>query len=185
MKNGFVHIVCGGTGTGKTSYIQNLIKNKPNVLIYDVNNEYNKNSKLISISDFLLIACNSRNKIIVFEEATIYFNHRNNSEKLTEFLVRKRHFENYNILVFHSLRSIPIHILDFTDYITLFDTSDNIVHISEKFKYMNVPENLQYIQNCNSKQYVLQSENNEFANNIEFWTDKENIKHYSITFKPE
>lgn len=183
MKHGFVHIVCGGTGSGKTSYIKNIIEGKNNVLIYDVNAEYFKNSSLPTISDFLNKAVNSRQKIIVFEESTIYFNHRNNSEKLTEFLVRKRHFGNYNILVFHSLRSIPLHILDFTDYITLFKTSDNIQLIKEKFKYMNVLESFELIQNCNFKQFC--SEENFLNNDIEFWINSKGIKNFYVTFKPE
>lgn len=178
-KKGFVHIVCGGTGSGKTFYIKSLISGKSNVLIYDVNNEYKTNTPLLSISDFLLKATNSRNKIIIFEEATIYFNHKNNSIKLTEFLVRKRHFENYNILVFHSLRSIPIHILDFTDYITLFNTSDNPKLINDKFKYMNLPSNFELIQERNNNQNI------EFVENLNYWTDLKGKKHFYLIFKPE
>lgn len=132
-------ILVGATGTGKTTYVkQNILSNLPRMkkLIYDVNNEYKeyRGSIFMPIKDFLKKANECTNTIIMYEEATIFFKHNNQSTDITEQLVRKRHTNNLFIFNFHSLRQVPLYILDFCNYIVIKNTVDNHKNVEDKFK---------------------------------------------------
>lgn len=104
--------------------------------VYDVNNEYGTGKTLPTISEFLSLVCDEtkvKNSVILFEEATIFFNH-SKSEKVTNLLVRKRHTRNCIIFLFHSLADVPPYILRLIDFIILFATNDNPGVIERKFK---------------------------------------------------
>jgi len=128
MSNGI--IIVGRTGTGKTTYIKEMLKKVPNkqsLFIYDVNNEYANffPYPLIGIDDFMEKTQFMQHGIFVLEEATIYLNNRSSNEYLTELMVRKRHTCNTIILVFHSMRSVPRYIYELSNYITIFKTNDS------------------------------------------------------------
>lgn len=127
-------LVIGRPKAGKTTSVKNLLKNIPGEkFIYDVNNEYTGQGKLIPMIEFLDVATLKTNTTIVFEEATIFFSNRGDERKLKEILVRKRHTNNIVIFCFHSLRSVPTYVLDLTDYYILHKTNDNINLIEKKF----------------------------------------------------
>jgi len=123
------HIIVGATGTGKTTYIKNIIKsvNKDALFIYDVNNEYRDyfNYEFVDFEIFIESADRLRKSVIVIEEATIFLNNRSSNYYLKDILVRKRHKNNFIILVFHSLRSVPRYIYELANYITIFHTNDS------------------------------------------------------------
>lgn len=67
-------------------------------------------------------------------------------------MVRKRHTNNLLIFNFHSLRAVPLYILDFVNYIYLRKTNDNPKLIENKFGefpqiyngYLSVIENSEH-----------------------------------------
>lgn len=134
MANG-IHLIIGAPGQGKSSYLKNLYFKK-RVFIYDVNNEHykNENYKLPLPEDFVRKVENEQNCIIVFEEATIFFGNNSNTDTIRRMLVRKRHTGQYIVFVFHSIRTVPVQIMDFAEVITLFPTGDNEGLIFNKYK---------------------------------------------------
>lgn len=149
----------GFTGTGKTVGTKEILKGlHVPLFIYDVNNEYKefKGSVLKSFEDFLQEANLKKNHCIVFEEATIFFSHSGSSKMIMELLVRKRHTKNLIILNFHSLRKVPLYILDFTDYLILRKTNDNPETIRKKFEdYEIIFQSFQQVQ-CSKDKFEKQ-----------------------------
>jgi len=123
------HIVVGATGTGKTTYIKNIIKrvNKNALFIYDVNKEYTAYFpyKFTDFETFIESASRIKNGVIILEEATIFLSNRSSNDYLRSILVRKRHTNTFIILVFHSMRSVPRYIYELANYITIFHTNDS------------------------------------------------------------
>lgn len=133
--------IIADTGRGKSTYVKKLLRFfvskglKP--FIYDVNNEYGEfqeTKELPKVSDFKNEATKKTNSVIVFEEATIFFSSNAKDEDLRYMLVRKRHTKNVIIFVFHSLRSVPVEILDLINFIILFKTSDRETLVKSKFR---------------------------------------------------
>lgn len=135
-KQGYAHLVVGGTGSGKTTFVKSILGKVPNrnsIMIYDVNCEYFADSKLPDFKEFTEKLTRVKNSVIVLEEATIFLDARGSSFDLREVLVRKRHNENYIILVFHALRFVPMYVFNLCNYLTLLNTNDNIQNVSSKF----------------------------------------------------
>lgn len=134
-------VIVGATGTGKTTTVVNLLKevDLPKV-IFDVNNEEKykpfKNlwDKNFDFENFINKACEFKSTCIVFEEATIFFSHSGATTNIKKLLVQKRHTKNLLIFNFHSLRQVPLFILDFCDLLVLGKTVDNRKNIETKFK---------------------------------------------------
>jgi len=130
-------LIIGNTGTGKTTFVKSLLKKtRADVYIYDINNEYTEFNNLFefsNISDFTTIASQQKDSFLIFEEATIFFSNKSSGTTTTEILVRKRHTNNFIVFVFHSLRTVPLHIFDLCDILVLHKTGDNINLIQRKF----------------------------------------------------
>lgn len=131
-------LVVGSTGTGKTTFVKKLLtKSTCRKFIYDINKEYTefKNEYVFSsdFSNFSDVTETKRNCIIVYEEATIFFSNKGSDKLTTGQLVRKRHTNNILVFVFHSLRTVPLHIFDLIDFLVLHKTGDNIKLIERKF----------------------------------------------------
>ena len=139
--NAKTFIVVGGTGEGKSEFIKkNLIpkfREFPK-FIFDPNNEYtqfdNQVLEFPRIDEFISIAQKATNSLILFEEATAFFNNRIVGQNMIELLVRKRHANNFYIIVFHSLRSIPVQLFEFTNYLILYKTNDRADMVMSKYK---------------------------------------------------
>lgn len=127
----------GSTGSGKTTVTKGLLREIPlKKFIFDVNNEYREfgsQAVLMPMKNFLNEAKTKKDTCIVFEEATIFFRHSGTSEETYYLLVQKRHTNNIIIFNFHSLRQVPLYILDFCNYMYLLNTNDNPKNIEEKF----------------------------------------------------
>lgn len=120
------------TGQGKTTYAKKILNQcRGKVLINDVNGEYGYPYK--PVEAFMEDAIKATNTLIIFEEATIFFSQKGNSEQMREILVRKRHTNNFIVLIFHSLRSIPIYILELCNYMVLYKTNDTPVAVKRKY----------------------------------------------------
>jgi Cdc6-like AAA superfamily ATPase len=134
-------VIVGTTGTGKTTTVCNILKeiDIPKI-IFDVNNEEKykpfKNlwNKDFSFENFVRNATERKGTCIVFEEATIFFSHAGATTDIKKLLVQKRHTKNLLIFNFHSLRQVPLFILDFCDLLVLGKTNDNRKNIETKFK---------------------------------------------------
>ncbi len=139
-KKGYGHLVIGGTGTGKTTFVKAMIRGKTPI-VYDVNAEYLNEYPFpfLRPGEFMQKVVSSENSIIVFEEATIFFNNRSHNSELEEMLVRKRHQHNYILLCFHSMRAVPRYVWDLCNYMTLFKTNDN-----EGFVKTKIPNDAVY-----------------------------------------
>ncbi|NDF16195.1 hypothetical protein EB061_12905 [bacterium] len=135
-------VITGATGTGKTTEVVKILKelNARPHYIFDVNNEEkyrpfkNKWSKIVDIKKFLTELKPVKGSNIIFEEATIFFSHSGATEEIKSLLVQKRHTNNFLIFNFHSLRQVPLFILDFCDLLILGKTIDNRSNIENKFK---------------------------------------------------
>jgi len=131
-------VICGGTGTGKTTYAKNLIKKVGNKhLIMDINNEYNGcvvYNPQKNIEEFLIFVNNNiTNTLVVIDEATIYFNSRGFNKLLNKLLTLKRHTKNNYVLIFHGITEIPFTIKNRIDILILFKTNDNFNEVVKKF----------------------------------------------------
>lgn len=129
----------GSKGTGKTTrtklYLSKL-KTQQTIVMLDVNSEYSEFTNIHFAENMeevfkaLLIL---ENTLFVIEEAVIFFGHHN-EKTFYNWLVKQRHQNNDFIFNFHSLRQIPMYILDFVDYIILGKTHDLPSLVNAKFK---------------------------------------------------
>lgn len=134
-------IIAGGTGTGKSTFVEerlSKVPNKKNIHLYDVNNENIYKPYVYepfgSFEKFSKRGKSLIDSVIVFEEATIFLSNRGTNDDLRNILVRKRHTNVTVFLVFHSLRTVPRWIYDLSNYIILFKTNDNEKLIETRFE---------------------------------------------------
>jgi ABC-type Na+ transport system ATPase subunit NatA len=143
MEDGKVILLVGQRGCGKTTFIRDLIKgvNREALFIHDVGGNFRDlyDKPNLKIDDFKKSVTNVKEAVIVFEEATIFFNH-SPQQDTTDFLVTSRYRKNTIFFVFHSVRKLPWFILDLSDYIILFKTKDKPSVIAEKFEDENINE---------------------------------------------
>ena len=155
-------LMIGGTGSGKTTLVQGKLKLLPShkKFIFDIQGQYKNfdNTDYGSFKNFVSKIEVVKNSAIVVEEATAFLKHHGVGAKFIEIILSKRHRNNVFFLCFHSLRSVPIDILDFTDYIFLKKTKENPTLLFTKFK--EYPEILQAV-NC-----VRNSQNKYFTHEI-------------------
>lgn len=137
-------IVVGRRKSGKTTFCLETIKNlnKESLFIYDINNDYKEffNYPFLKYEDFIEVAECLKKTFFVFEEATIYLNNRGTSPKLLQILIRSRHTGNSGILVFHSIRSVPLYIYELCNYLVLFKTNDVSEATSRELKDERIKE---------------------------------------------
>lgn len=130
-------VIVGGTGRGKSTKIKQIlmqIKKRP--IIYDVNNEYYKTGyNLPEMKDFITLCENSTNQLFIFEEATMFFDHKagGDAKRISRLLVRKRHQKNYYIFVFHAMHQVPLFIHDYVQNFILFKTDEPKDLVLSKF----------------------------------------------------
>jgi ABC-type Mn2+/Zn2+ transport system ATPase subunit len=151
-------IIVGATGTGKTTFVKNIIKKVPNkkaLFIYDVNNEYRDYFPypLQSVSDFMEKTQFISKGVFVLEEATIYLNNRSSNEYLTQLLVRKRHTNNTILLVFHSMRAVPRYIYELSNTIVIFKTNDAADMTSRELKDDRLEDIMNRVKNHKNPHY--------------------------------
>ncbi len=127
----------GKKGSGKTTRTKEILKNlldEQKKIILDVNDEYSDidNSIICTSFDEIILETKKNNNFFVFEEATIFFSHH---VKISffDFLVKQRHQNNDFIFNFHSLRTVPLYLFDFADFIMLGKTNDLKDFVSSKF----------------------------------------------------
>ncbi len=138
----FLILVIGHTGQGKTTWVNNFIKDKRHY-VFDLNNEYTHlpddsefKPKMRNVSldskRFLEVASGLENFNIVFEDATGFLRGRQ-SPAIIKQIVKKRHSKNNFLILFHSINRIPPELLEMANYVVLFKTNDNLEAIDNKF----------------------------------------------------
>ncbi len=132
-------VFVGSPDRGKSFACKNFLKKisyRENY-IYDINNEYefkNEFSPFTNMEDFLETIEDVEDSNIVFEEASAFFSSQGSTNKnVINQLCRRFHTRNFNILVFHSLRKIPIDILDYIDIMYIFRTEDLPQNVYKRF----------------------------------------------------
>lgn len=130
-------IVVGRPGMGKTTTVKQMLQNihPESRLVYDVNAEYTDlyDKEFQEFDDFLIDTTYKTDAFIVFEEATIFLGHNNNTQTIRELLVRRRHTRNTIVFVFHSLRTVPRFIFDMCNYVIIFKTNDTPKLVQKNF----------------------------------------------------
>ena len=149
LKHPFNIAVIGAMGQGKTTFIKNLLSNydPKNIIVFDPNSEYKEfsNNIFYDKEKFLKKVKKVKNKIVVFEEATAFFYGKN--DDFINLLIRMRHLNVASIFVFHSIRSLPVFIFDFLNYMFIFKTNDRPSLILSKYKGVFTEKDLEKIQN--------------------------------------
>jgi len=163
--NSIAILQIGRTKTGKTTNSKKMIEKLDKSMkkhIYDVNNEYSEfyQEPFIPYSDFMNKIKDVKNSFILFEEATIFFSTRGTYKELEEFLVRKRHTNNYIVLNFHSFASIPKPIFNLVDYVVIFKTNDTLKNVKDKFDQEKL---------IKAFEEVRKSENNYFNKSVSLY----------------
>lgn len=119
MRNSKVVLIIGGRGTGKTTYIEKLIRQKPNAVIFQLmlDNRYVGHAKML-YQDFTI--CRALcNKIIVIEDATqlIGSNPKNDIRKI---VVSSKQMGSDVIFAFHSFNVVPPYLWQLFDDCIVF-----------------------------------------------------------------
>lgn len=141
---------------GKTHFTKNRIAGK-NCFVYDVNNEYTelpihvpeafgkkgqviRQAKTFARSRFspmygddvdFMNECKKKvNTICVFEEATGFLM-ANTTKLFKGTLANKRHTNNYYILLFHTIATVPKFIFGMSNDIILFKTLDSLADVKK------------------------------------------------------
>lgn len=134
------YLIVGRPRAGKTQWTRNAAKALGFPLVVnDVNAEW-PGQRALDASEFLDIAerRHGRPTTFVWEEATGYLAgplvSARDKQRTVRALVRRFHTKHVNLLLFHSLRAVPVWVMDYTDRLILFPTNDRPQLIQEKFK---------------------------------------------------
>ena len=157
-KIGFLTVIVGATGTGKTSIARDIFKDATHGCAFDIQQEYDlkglhefvRGEKPIKFSvepayyeieDYVRIIENSKGFTFLQEESTGYIDsHFFNSKigkRLISCVVSKRHIQkesgggNNYIFIFHSLKSVPPKLWTYIDFFFLFPTVEKDFDTSE------------------------------------------------------
>lgn len=134
LVNPYNAIIVGFTGAGKTTDVKKLIAhaNLP-LFAFDVNGDFGQYPPPQK-DDFLKEAVKKKNTFLLFEEATIFFRNTMQVEEILRLMTLKRHTGNKTAFLFHSLRAVPLDIMDYYDFIILKKTGDRATLIKTKYK---------------------------------------------------
>lgn len=139
MSNGKVFILVGKRKTGKTTYAANVakkLKHRKHIFYFHGKlwDSIPNRTKYESKDTLLNYAQECKNSCIIFEDATAYIRQQGTDERMLRCLTGSREKNNVVMLIFHSLRKIPLDIFELSDYIFLFDTNDQLSKVVEKFE---------------------------------------------------
>lgn len=122
MRNGKVFLIIGGRGTGKTTYLERLLKPKKNVVVFQLFlDEHYKYAEKRLYQDFA-INKSLINKSLVIEDATqlIGSNPKNDIRKI---VVSSKQMGSDVFFVFHSANVVPPYLWQLFDLALFFPSS--------------------------------------------------------------
>ena len=113
-------LIVGGRGTGKTTYVENLLSsNRANALIVEmfVTDRYKEYPNRSTFDKLKLSDC--VNKRIVIEDATQYIT-AGGSKFLRQLIVSSKQLGSDVYIIFHSCNFVPPFLLAMFDFLLLF-----------------------------------------------------------------
>lgn len=127
-----------GKSTKAKAFVRSIAHPLP-PLVYDVQREWGYGGPNLPTMEAFLeqvaaIPARGIGRVVVFEEAGIFFANNGRSELLTRILISTAHSRVTTVLVFHSLRMVPLHILELLNGLVLFKTMDTPAALVHKFK---------------------------------------------------
>lgn len=140
----YLTVICGETGSGKSSIAKEIVKKSGHVNVYDVQNEYGLKAypgdrkrfclspPKHNIKHFIKVVQNTTGFLHVIEEGTGVFKGTVGKEFIGEIL-GKRHTGNRFVLIFHQLHRIPPDLYEFIDVLVMFRTGDLEKNIKSKY----------------------------------------------------
>lgn len=132
-RKGYAFAIVGRSGAGKTLLTKAFIAGVGAVpFVYDINREYGTAS-LPTMDAFLDDALRMRGRVILFEDATVFFGTTARHDKLIQLLVGKRHARNCILLLFHSMRQVPLYVLDTLNGIAILRTNDQDRAVEKRY----------------------------------------------------
>lgn len=132
-----VYVIVGRKKAGKTTKALDIVRRiGAPVLVYDTQGQWT-NAAPPTMDKFLDMVQAARGRVVVFEEAGIFFANTGRSERLVYILTSSRHHRNVTLFLFHSLRQVPLYVLDLADRFVLFKTNDTPRKVLDKFRGMD------------------------------------------------
>lgn len=154
-----MYIVIGAPGEGKTPFCKKMIggadtgEKERRCFIFDINNEYGTRTKYPgqtafnistntrdlrcryvgdSVDNFVKLAMGKRDTIVIFEEATAFFEGRTKGDT-RRLIINRYHTGNVYLFLFHSINSVPPRLMEIANYVVLFKTNDELDNVYRKF----------------------------------------------------
>lgn len=146
------YLVIGAPGMGKSPFIRELIRER-RCLVFDVANEYGtrvkyKGQQSLNLSNntaemrsryvgtdlkkFVQLCGTKKDTVCVFEEATGFLQGRVGLDT-TGLIIGRYHTGNTYVFVFHSINSVPPRIMEMSNYVVLFKTTDQADNVYRKY----------------------------------------------------
>lgn len=172
------YVIIGAPGQGKSEFVKKAIEDtstgkKRRCFVFDVQNEYGartkyKGQKPLYLSDnpnaeraryvgtsmetFMSYCKQKRDTILVFEEATMFFEGRT-GRQVRELMIGKRHSGNSLMFLFHSINSVPPRIMEMCDYVVLYKTNDE--EHTVQWKYTRLYSYFLHLRECPQGENVI------------------------------
>lgn len=167
------YVIVGAPGTGKTPYVRSLIEGNQ-CFVFDVQNEYGQRTKYPgqapvnlsnnvmhqrsrytgdSVLEFLALCKRRVNTVCIFEEATAFFEGKT-GELTRRHLISCKHNGNVSAFLFHSINSVPPRIMEMTNYVVLFRTSDETNTVKRKYHRL-LPYFIQLQKEEQGSKYII------------------------------
>jgi uridine kinase len=144
IMNSFV--IFGKSGSGKTTFVNELIKKIDADKVYAIDFkeqiQHERIKRLISVEDLVAIAKKEKNAIFVIDDATgiLRKGNYNYLQELQYLLSTRRHDNNYYIFVFHSIYFFNNMLEPLIDFFVFFDISEKISDVEKYFSSFNQEE---------------------------------------------
>ena len=132
-------LLIGRPRTGKTRWTKTTAARMGfPILANDPVGEWGQRPLLLRQFVDAIEARKGRPTTVVWEEATGYLSNVGGASKdrqrVVQALTQRYHYRHLNILVFHSLRAVPVWVMDYCDHMVLFKTADRPSLIADKFR---------------------------------------------------
>lgn len=147
-----MYVIIGAPGQGKSEFVKIAIQGR-RCFVFDIQNEYGERTKYKGqkplylssnpnherarfvgddIEAFQQMCLRKKDTILVFEEATIFFEGR--TGKLTrKLIVNRYHTGNVYMFLFHSINAVPPRIMEMCNYVILHKTLDEVHTVQWKY----------------------------------------------------
>lgn len=113
-----------------------LVLNLPLIKDYNGLKSFNRCRFIGGSDEFLSLAHCCRNRNILIEEATIFFEGRTNTA-MRKLMVDRYHHKNNIIIMFHSINAVNPRILEMSNYVVLFKTGDSENIVKRKYDILS------------------------------------------------